>query len=105
MLRIFGKQGQSALEYSMLVIIVIGALLAMQNYMKRGVQGRLRSSVDGVGEQYDPLQTTVDITQRVVGNTVTSITTQNATGGTETFRNDTSFMTETKTGSSRVDAQ
>ena len=49
MLRILGKKGQSALEYSMLVIIVIGALLAMQNYMKRGVQGRLRSSVDGVG--------------------------------------------------------
>ena len=104
MLKIFGRKGQSAVEYAMLAVIVIGALLTIQNYFKRGMQGRWRSSVDGIGEQYDPMQTTVDITQRTAGTTVTNIVTINATGGTETQRADTSSMTDTKTGTMRVDA-
>lgn len=46
------KKGQSTLEYAVLVMIIIAALLTIQNYVKRGVQGRLKSSSDDIGDQY-----------------------------------------------------
>ena len=45
-------KAQSTLEYAVLIIIVIGALLSIQVYVKRGIQGRLRSATDDIGEQY-----------------------------------------------------
>jgi len=32
------KKGQSTLEYAVLIVVIIGALLAIQTYIKRGVQ-------------------------------------------------------------------
>ena len=46
------KRGQSTLEYAVLIIVIIGALLTIQVYIKRGVQGRLRSAADDIGDQY-----------------------------------------------------
>src|SRR5580658_8721304 len=46
------KRGQSTLEYAVLIVVIIGALLTLQVYIKRGVQGRLKSSADDVGDQY-----------------------------------------------------
>jgi uncharacterized protein (UPF0333 family) len=46
------KRGQSTLEYAILIIIIIAALLSIQVYIKRGVQGRLKSSADDIGDQY-----------------------------------------------------
>ena len=46
------KKAQSTLEYAVLIIIVIGALLTIQAYIKRGIQGRLRSASDDIGAQY-----------------------------------------------------
>ena len=51
-MRLLNKKAQSTLEYAILVAVVVGALLAVQVYMKRGVQGRLRSSTDNIGDQY-----------------------------------------------------
>lgn len=48
------KKGQSTLEYAVLIIIIIGALLSIQVYIKRGIQGRLKSSADEVGDQFSP---------------------------------------------------
>jgi Flp pilus assembly pilin Flp len=45
-------KGQSALEYAVLVIIIAAALLTMQVYIKRGVQGRMKASTDDIGEQF-----------------------------------------------------
>ena len=45
-------KGQSTLEYAVLIIIIIGALLSIQVYIKRGLQGRLKSSADDIGDQY-----------------------------------------------------
>jgi hypothetical protein len=47
-------KGQSTMEYAILIIIIIGALLSIQVYIKRGVQGRLRSASDDIGEQFSP---------------------------------------------------
>ena len=47
-------KGQSTLEYSILIIIIIGALLSIQVYIKRGIQGRLKSATDDIGIQFSP---------------------------------------------------
>ena len=47
-------KGQSTVEYAVLIIIIIGALLSIQVYVKRGVQGRLRAAADDIGEQFSP---------------------------------------------------
>ena len=46
------SKGQSTLEYALIIAVIIGALLAMQAYMRRGVQGKLRESTDDIGGQY-----------------------------------------------------
>ncbi|MDE2221698.1 MAG: hypothetical protein KGK03_01365 [Candidatus Omnitrophica bacterium] len=46
------KRGQSFLEYSVMIVVVVGALLTLQVYIKRGVQGRLKSAADDIGDQY-----------------------------------------------------
>ncbi len=53
------KRAQSTLEYAVLVIVIIGALLSIQVYIKRGVQGRLKSAADDIGDQYSVGNTNV----------------------------------------------
>ena len=48
------KRGQSTLEYAVLIVVIIGALLTIQTYIKRGVQGRLKQASDDIGDQYSP---------------------------------------------------
>ncbi len=56
------RRGQSTLEYAVVIAVVTAALLGMQFFMKRGVQGRLRSATDDIGEQYVPGQVVADHT-------------------------------------------
>lgn len=65
------KRAQSTAEYAILIAIVIGAVVAMQVYVKRGLQARVRDVVDDVtlggqatdaqdifsGGQYEPYYT------------------------------------------------
>ena len=53
------KKGQSTLEYAVLIIIIIGALLSIQVYIKRGVQGRLKQATDDIGDQFSVGNTNV----------------------------------------------
>ncbi len=57
------RKGQSTLEYAVLIVIIIAALLAMNQYIKRGLQGRLKSSTDDIGDQFSPGNT--NYTKRV----------------------------------------
>ena len=63
------KRGQSTLEYAVLVVIIIGALLSIQFYIKRGVQGRLKSAADDIGDQYSAGNTNVLKTTHTEGKT------------------------------------
>ncbi len=67
MLRKLGKRAQTTAEYAVLIALVVGAVVAMQIYIKRGLQGRMRNVVDDTsiggqastggilsGEQYEP---------------------------------------------------
>jgi hypothetical protein len=69
MLRQFRK-GQSTAEYAIVIGLVIAAVAAMQIYVKRGIQGKMRDASDlqvpttgesyGVNsfKQYEPRETT-----------------------------------------------
>ena len=52
------RRAQSTLEYALMIAVVVGALIAMQVYVKRGLQGKLKDSTDQIGEQYSPGFTT-----------------------------------------------
>lgn len=62
MRKILTKRGQSTLEYAVLIVVIIAALITMQVYLKRGIQGRVRESADQIGEAYSPGAT---ITNRI----------------------------------------
>lgn len=67
------KNGQSILEYTILIAVIIGSLTIMRVYIKRGYQGRLKQDVDGLGQQYSPGHTTSVIeTQTNIKNTTCS---------------------------------
>ena len=46
------KKGQSTLEYAILIVVILAALLTIQTYMKRSVQGKIRSASDDIGDQF-----------------------------------------------------
>ncbi|MDD5004888.1 MAG: hypothetical protein PHS93_00050 [Candidatus Omnitrophica bacterium] len=63
------KRGQSTLEYAILVVVVIMALIAIQAYLKRGIQGRMRDSADQIGDQFSPDHTTYNYRTESFSNT------------------------------------
>ena len=46
-------KGQSTLEYAAIISVVVAAIIALNVYMKRGVEGHLRNASDDIGTQYD----------------------------------------------------
>lgn len=50
----FKRKGQSTVEYALIIAVVVAGLLLMQYYIRRGYAGKLKSSSDDIGEQYDP---------------------------------------------------
>jgi hypothetical protein len=53
------KRGQSFQEYAILIALAATAFIAMQAYMKRGVQGRLRDLANQISpKQYEASDTT-----------------------------------------------
>lgn len=98
------KKGQTTLEYVILLTIVIGAFLAIQNYLKRGVQGRWRDAVDSLGDQYDPQTADTAIQYTLSSSTNTTILALNTEGGYWTKRTDESSSTDRKTGTTTIGA-
>jgi len=73
MLKFFNKRkkkGQSTLEYAILIIIIIGALLSIQIYIKRGIQGQFKKAADDIGDQFSPGNTNVNRFMRVQSTTL-----------------------------------
>ena len=46
------NKGQSTLEYAILIVVVIMALIGIQGYISRAVQGRGRDASDQIGDQF-----------------------------------------------------
>jgi uncharacterized protein (UPF0333 family) len=102
----FRRRGQSMLEYSILIIIIIAAFITMQIYIKRGFQGRWKSAVDELGDQYDPNKSNSVFTYTMTQNSETHIAifrdTVNGVNGYYTLREDLSKVTENKAGMQRI---
>ena len=98
MLKYFNKmrnKGQSTLEYAVLIIIIIGALLSIQVYIKRGIQGRLKSATDDIGDQFSPGNTYVN--KHTITNATETTTTNQGTGQRTVLTGQGEFHTENMT--------
>ena len=83
------KIAQSTLEYATIVAVVVAALIAVQVYFKRGVQGNLRNQSAAIGEEYCPGQTVISNQKNI-----TAVTTENTSGGlTQSQRDETTQQT------------
>lgn len=100
----FSHKGQTALEFTILLIIVMGVFIAMQFYVKRGLQGRWKSSLDDFGEQYDPRLTNANVVTRVLTNSATQLQVIPDVAGYWTQRLDNSDSLTTINGSTAVGA-
>jgi Flp pilus assembly pilin Flp len=91
-------KGQSLLEYSLLIIIVAAVFLSMKDYVKRGIQGRWKASVDDLGDQYDPRSTNMFMNHVLTTSSNTFVDVVPAAGGQGfwTKRIDVSNTVETK---------
>jgi len=104
------RRGQSILEYTVIMVIILGVMIAMKDYVKRGVQGRWKSATDDMGDQYDPQAVNSNIMYATQSNAISTVTVENGTGviagqaqqGQWTGRSDTSNSVETKTGSTQI---
>ena len=106
--------GQSTIEMAILLMVVVFAMVAMQTYLKRGIQGKLRSDIDQVGSQYDFGATTSESTTAHVSNVTTTTTSAPGTvvvpgtGGATTDRllsatvSETHYDNMTRVGSETV---
>lgn len=64
--------GQSVTEYAVLLAIVAASLIAMQVYLKRGIQGRIRDMADQItplSEHYEAGRTEANFTTNQYGTT------------------------------------
>ena len=55
------RRGQAVLEYCMMVVILVAALMAARRFFKAVLMGRWQSTADmfGFGRQYEPGRTTI----------------------------------------------
>ncbi|MFH0854905.1 MAG: hypothetical protein V1869_00075 [Candidatus Omnitrophota bacterium] len=80
------RKGQSTAEYAIVIGLVVAAVVAMQVYVKRGLQGKIKDAVDykdsgdnvtGTTAQYEPYYT-----QSAMSSTQSATDTEDtATGG------------------------
>jgi len=66
------SRAQSTMEMALLVLVIVAALFAMQVYLKRGIQGRMRSNIESIGSQYDPAATNSFYEINHISNTKTT---------------------------------
>lgn len=104
MLRILrNKKAQTTAEYAILIGLVVAALVAMQTYVKRGLQGRFKDATDqvaianpsiGATSQYEPYYTQQNMTTTNAGG---DNETMQAGGAIARTNNTTSGRTGTQT--------
>ncbi len=97
MLRYLNKKGQGTLEYAIIIAVVVAALIAMQVYIKRGLQGKLKQSSDEIGEQYSPGYTTA-----TYATTSNVVSTETVTAGVQPTTSSTSTQTQSRTSNENV---
>ncbi len=89
----FNMCGQSTLEYAAIIACIAAALLVMQTYIKRGISGKLRSTADQIGQQYDPGNTTSVITVTLNNDVTTIVQSEEDEEGDEARQKTTTTVT------------
>jgi len=105
MLRKIGKRAQTTAEYAILIALVVAAVTAMQIYVKRGMQGKVKDVVDGMGSgmgyagaatsQYEPYYLSSASTTNQTSNDNENVAlggSTNRTGNSQTQANRTQTM-------------
>lgn len=102
------REGQSVLEYAIVIGAVVIALLVMQAYVRRSLQGKFKVIADDLGQQYNPYNTTSDMNITFESDTQTQTWTNVTTDDAgkekrETITNTTIYNdTQTRQGSETV---
>src|SRR3990167_6492257 len=52
------RKGQSTVEYALIIGVIVGSLVAMQTYVKRGLQARYHDGVQFLASETDELGST-----------------------------------------------
>ena len=65
------KRAQTTLEYALLITVVIAALIGMNVYMQKGIQGKLKQSASDIARPYDPTKYSEGWGNSSTGNTIT----------------------------------
>ena len=74
----FNQKGQNTAEYAIVIALVVAAAVAMQTYVKRGLQGRVKDEVGdmatrtpelGNTSQYEPNYLSSDFTTNTADDT------------------------------------
>ena len=101
------KSGQITIEYVVLIIIIMAALVATGAYIKRGIQGRWKEAVDDLGDQYDPVAMHGAVTHKIESIVTTKVLTEPdpKKGGYMTKRWDYSEVNEEVIGDTIVETQ
>lgn len=68
------KKGQNTMEYAIIIAVIVAALIAMQNYIKRGIQGRMKQSSDDIGDQFSAQNTNGSTTTGLSANSHEQVT-------------------------------
>jgi len=79
-MNLFGRKGQNTAEYAIVIALVIAAALAMQTYVKRGVQGRVHDASDKV---YDSVTNSTSWSNIGASTTATLLTSKQYEPGAE----------------------
>lgn len=79
-MNLLNRRGQSTGEYAILFAIVLGAVIAMQNYVRNRIAGRLQIQADAYST------TTVDMTRQ--SDSLAASSAQMSSARTGTFRSD-----------------
>ena len=104
------NKGQTILEFTVIMIIILGVLITMKDYIKRGFQGRWKSATDDLGDQYDPQHVNSNILSQTLVNSVSTVTVENGqdsssgqtVNGQWTDSVDTSNSVESKVGNTQI---
>ncbi|MCU0666752.1 MAG: hypothetical protein MUF05_06635 [Candidatus Omnitrophica bacterium] len=103
-MRLRKKNGQSTAEYAILIGLVVGAALAMQVYVRRGLQGRTKDVVDHTGAAGDVGGQTLEFTSGQYEPYYASSSAQSKTDATKTERLKKEGEVERVVGSEVTDA-
>ncbi|MDO8489125.1 MAG: hypothetical protein Q7S42_03330 [Candidatus Omnitrophota bacterium] len=102
------KKGQSTAEYAIVIGLVIAAVVAMQVYVKRGIQGKMKDATDyrdtndniSTGNQFEPQYAT---TEKMVSKREGTEVAETTKGGGVT-RSITGNDVSSRTGTSKISA-